>query len=325
MIDVVCRDIIPDGGIAFADGEVFADGLRNEVGLTFDAFGVLWGVENGADNLYREDLGGDIHKDNPGEELNQFLEENKDRHYGYPYCFTEFTLPSKFERGRGAQWAHNAFEGKIIEGTNSSFDGQQVTDDFCTEEMVPAQLSMQAHSAPLGITFAKNLVRENGMDDEDCFGGFPASLQGDAFVGFHGSWNRIPPTGRKVVRIPFNAMGIPTGEQPSNLFCNDGSDIYFASGLKPVDLAFDRCGRLLVTSDGTGNEREGSKVFMITYFGPENISSFDHTVDCNSGLPGMNLIIVSAVVVGVVLLLCCLTWWSNRDLVERKTSKSEKK
>lgn len=51
--------------IDFTEAEVFADGLRNEVGLAFDMHGVLWGVENGADNLKREDLGGDIHNDNP--------------------------------------------------------------------------------------------------------------------------------------------------------------------------------------------------------------------------------------------------------------------
>ncbi len=51
--------------IDFITGEVFADGLRNEVGLAFDAHQVLWGVENGADNLFRSDLGGDIHNDNP--------------------------------------------------------------------------------------------------------------------------------------------------------------------------------------------------------------------------------------------------------------------
>jgi glucose/arabinose dehydrogenase len=41
----------------FQLGEVFADGLRNEVGLAFDSHGVLWGVENGADDLFRFDLG----------------------------------------------------------------------------------------------------------------------------------------------------------------------------------------------------------------------------------------------------------------------------
>ncbi|VEU42652.1 unnamed protein product [Pseudo-nitzschia multistriata] len=48
----------------FQTMEVFADGLRNEVGLAFDKHGILWGVENSADNLVREDLGGDIHEDN---------------------------------------------------------------------------------------------------------------------------------------------------------------------------------------------------------------------------------------------------------------------
>ena len=56
----------------FQKGEVFADGLRNEVGLAFDRHGVRWGVENGADNLFRSDLGGDIHNDNPAEELHRF-------------------------------------------------------------------------------------------------------------------------------------------------------------------------------------------------------------------------------------------------------------
>ena len=46
--------------IDFRSGHVFADGLRNEVGLAFDRFGVLWGVENGADNLKRTDSGKDM-------------------------------------------------------------------------------------------------------------------------------------------------------------------------------------------------------------------------------------------------------------------------
>ena len=27
-------------------GELFIDGLRNEVGIAFDRYGILWGVEN---------------------------------------------------------------------------------------------------------------------------------------------------------------------------------------------------------------------------------------------------------------------------------------
>src|SRR5262249_40648144 len=42
---------IPSGGYDIGAGEVFASGLRNEVGMTLDSQGRLWGVENGRDNL----------------------------------------------------------------------------------------------------------------------------------------------------------------------------------------------------------------------------------------------------------------------------------
>lgn len=77
----------PNGGLEFNSGTVFADGLRNEVGLAFDADGVLWGVQNGADNLNRPDLGGDIHNTNPSEELTKY-DQPLGTHYGYPYCWT---------------------------------------------------------------------------------------------------------------------------------------------------------------------------------------------------------------------------------------------
>ena len=54
---------IPAGGFEFSNGEVFADGLRNTVGMAFDKHGVLWGSETGADNLIHPGLGGDIHND----------------------------------------------------------------------------------------------------------------------------------------------------------------------------------------------------------------------------------------------------------------------
>ena len=72
---------------------VFADGLRNEVGLAFDAGGRLWGVENSADNLRRSDLGGDIHNENPAEELNLLVDGG---FYGYPWCWTGGPKPRRF-------------------------------------------------------------------------------------------------------------------------------------------------------------------------------------------------------------------------------------
>lgn len=49
--------------------EVFADGLRNTVGLKVDKRGRLWGVENGRDQLVVPGVG-DVHQENPCEELN---------------------------------------------------------------------------------------------------------------------------------------------------------------------------------------------------------------------------------------------------------------
>ena len=62
------------------NGELFAAGLRNTVGIEFSPYsGELWGVNNGRDWL------GDDH---PREELN-IIREGK--HYGWPYCWENRT------------------------------------------------------------------------------------------------------------------------------------------------------------------------------------------------------------------------------------------
>ena len=81
--------------------QVYADGVRNEVGLALDKTGRLWGVENSGDNLNRPDLGGDIHNGNPAEELNRFGEAG--RFYGYPFCFSTYNLPGH-EAGSQFTW-----------------------------------------------------------------------------------------------------------------------------------------------------------------------------------------------------------------------------
>ena len=168
----------------FQQGEVFADGLRNEVGLAFDSHGILWGVENGADNLQRDDLGGDIHNDNPAEELNRFREEDIGKHWGYPYCWTEYDLPllidgSAEETGRGTVWAWPSF---LEDGV--------ITDQQCRDDYIPPIMSMQAHSAPLGIVFYKWKPPEELPDVCTDIDPFPQSMDGYAFIAFHGSWNR---------------------------------------------------------------------------------------------------------------------------------------
>ena len=199
---------IPTGGIDFVtSGELFADGLRNEVGLAFDIHGRLWGVvENGADNLIRDDLGGDIHTDNPAEELNLF-DQALGSHYGYPYCFTEYSLPkSVSQNGKGTIWAWPSF---MNDGTHD--------DSWCRSNTVHPALSMQAHSAPLGIAFYNSSKYIDPTCIENNVLPFPKSMHGDAFIAFHGSWNREPATGYKIVRVPMKD-GKPAVQEPIDFF-----------------------------------------------------------------------------------------------------------
>lgn len=218
---------LPAGGLEASTGEVFASGLRNEVGLAFDALGQLWGVENGRDNLSRTDLGGDIHQTNPAEEVNLFAEPG--RFYGYPYCFTEFLLPQGVGGGPGTQWVDPDFMNDGIH-----------TDAWCrdTQKVVPPILALTAHNAPLGMVFYDGAA-------------FPDDVRGDAFVALHGSWNASPATGYRVVRLFFEGGARPQRFEPFLSFAGPGET---GAGWphRPVDVRVGPAGILWVSSDASG-------------------------------------------------------------------------
>jgi len=92
------------------------------------------------------------------------------------------------------------------------------------------------HTASLGLVFATGEK-------------WPESYRNGAFIGQHGSWNRRPFSGYKVVFVPF-AGGQPSG-QPLDVLAGFLSDKGEALG-RPVGVAIDRSGSLLV-ADGVGN------------------------------------------------------------------------
>ncbi len=75
----------------------------------------------------------------------------------------------------------------------------------------------------------------------------PATFADGMFIGQHGSWNRSPHSGYKVVFVPF-AGGKPTGAQPVDVLTGflDAADQ--AQG-RPVGVAVDSRGALLVADD----------------------------------------------------------------------------
>lgn len=93
--------------------------------------------------------------------------------------------------------------------------------------------ALGAHTASLGLTFYDGAT-------------FPAAYRHGAFVGQHGSWNREPRAGYKVVFVPF-ANGVPNGAPQDFLtgFLNDRGE---AMG-RPVGVQTDRSGALLVADD----------------------------------------------------------------------------
>ena len=100
---------------------------------------------------------------------------------------------------------------------------------------------LQSHSAALELVFYPK--GQTGP------AAFPAEYQGDVFVALHGSWNRAPRTGYKVVRLKLKD-GVPTGAYEDVLtgFVLDDRRVW----ARPVGVAVAADGALLVSDDGNG-------------------------------------------------------------------------
>ncbi|RVB79121.1 sorbosone dehydrogenase family protein [Mesorhizobium sp. M6A.T.Cr.TU.014.01.1.1] len=124
-----------------------------------------------------------------------------------------------------------------------SYYGQHVDDrvepqrpDLVAKAIKP-DYALGAHTASLGLTF----------NTGDLFG---PQYRNGAFVGQHGSWNRKPRSGYKVIFVPFTG-GKPSGP-PQDILTGFLSQDDKAFG-RPVGVAIDRRGALLVADD-VGNK-----------------------------------------------------------------------
>jgi glucose/arabinose dehydrogenase len=102
--------------------------------------------------------------------------------------------------------------------------------------------ALGAHTASLGLAFSGG-------------GGVATLFPSGAFIGQHGSWNRRPHSGYKVVFVRF-AEGHPIGE-PVDILTGFLSADEKALG-RPVGVAIDRQGALLVADD------VGNRVWRVT-------------------------------------------------------------
>ncbi|KAF1849745.1 iron reductase domain protein [Cucurbitaria berberidis CBS 394.84] len=227
----------PADGYRYATGGYqMGYGLRNEVGLAFDEDGMLWGVENSSDEITRTINGVsiDIHTDNPADEINYLGDPAKEntQWYGYPTCYT-LAKPEAITDRRFAVGDQFVLE------PNTTF-----TDDTCKSRSVAAKLALPAHSAPLDATFNKNFT--------------------SLYITIHGSWNRNPSTGYKVIDVPFAKGANGFGPKASLNSTTGWTDIFWNDNVeqcsttqcfRPVSIATDKFGRMYITSD-SGAEGE---------------------------------------------------------------------
>jgi glucose/arabinose dehydrogenase len=178
------------------NGRLYATGLRNAVGLALNPVTQQVWFTNNG----RDSLGDNI----PPEQIGTLRDG---AFYGWPDCY----------------------------------GNQQVDKDFggnaqrCTQMTVP-ELLVQAHSAPLGLTFLPAQ-------------GWPAPYAGSLIVAYHGSWNRSVPTGYKVVRAPMS-NGQVTGDVTDFVTGFELPDRTVWG--RPVALAVGSDGALYFTDDKAG-------------------------------------------------------------------------
>ncbi|HII72118.1 TPA: hypothetical protein HA265_05170 [Candidatus Woesearchaeota archaeon] len=177
-----------------------------------NAVGLVW--ED--DMLFATDNGRDwLGDDFPPDEINIL---KKNTNYGWPYCH----------------------------GRNEP-DPDLGTKEYCDGMALPA-FDIQAHSAPLGLTFYYGNQ-------------FPSEYRGDLFVAYHGSWNRKIPTGYKVVRVFVDTLNnrtrlVGVEDFVSGWLTKNGDVIG-----RPVDVINWIDGSLLISDDKAG------VIYRVSYSG----------------------------------------------------------
>jgi glucose/arabinose dehydrogenase len=211
-------------------GRLFARGIRNAEGLAFVPGGnELWVVINNRDNI-RNPATGQVetaYVDNhPPEEFTRVRDGGN---YGWPFCNPNHETASGY--------VDMPFD------RDMDFNADGHVDCGAMDRITQG---IQAHSAPLGLTFMQGTA-------------FAAPYRSGAIAALHGSWNRSTKTGYKLAFFPWDAAANRPDAQVD--LVTGWADDASAWG-RPVDTAVALDGGLFISDDASGT------VYKLTYAAP---------------------------------------------------------
>ena len=119
-------------------------------------------------------------------------------------------------------------------------DGEH-TDQWCRDNTIPASYALQAHTAPLGLTFYDGRGRY----------AFPPEYYNQIIVAEHGSWNSDSPRGYKLARIGTDEHGEALASTSRDFFAYKGPGAAWPQQVRPVEVRVGPEGELYVSSDSS--------------------------------------------------------------------------
>lgn len=178
----ICREqqraIVEMYNIDGTNRRVFANGIRNAVGLTLHPVtGRLWATNNGSD----------WHGDNIPPEWIDIIRPGG--FYGHPFAYYPDMQYFNFD---------------IVVGGYLDIPPITAEDSALVRKMVPPAALVRAHTAPMAIEFTN--------------ASFPEQYRHGAFVALRGSWNREEPAGYKVVYMQLDNAQDTTAEYVADFF-----------------------------------------------------------------------------------------------------------